>query len=1703
MVVNMDTNEYFEYLSKEIQKNYDIAEKAREKGLDPSDNVEVPLALTMAAKVVKLVATIYPQLDNEEVINRVLELEKQYGALDASVSFTIAEEIAKEKFCKFENQLEAIDAGIRTGFAYITLGVVSSPIEGYTGIKTGKTQEGETYIKAFFSGPIRSAGTTASCVALILIDYLRQLFGYAKYDAVEKECKRVVTELYDYHERVTNLQYLPTEEEAYFIAENLPIQVAGEPTEKREVLNYKNLERVETDFIRGGFCLILGEGLAQKAAKGLRILRGLQKNGFKINDWEWLDDYLKLHEKREKGKADESPTYIKDLVAGRPVFGHPGRGFRFRYGRSRVAGFSAVSVHPATMAITDDFIATGTQLKIEKPTKGCVTTPCEVIEGPIVKLVNGNVVKPKDYEEGKKIYKEIEEIIYLGDILFPLGDVINRNAMLIKPGYVEEWWELELKEAVSNIQSNNINKKDKKEGICGEVKQVNKDSKDRIDEDIDYYNIGLKEAIGFSEKYNIPLYPDYIFYWTQINYKQFLGFIDWFQHSRINKGKLLFPYNKSEKERFQIGKRALELLGIVHEVGIENIVLDVTNTSALLLNLGFDKDFKGELNISFDFKGYSEKLEAEEINEGEMILEIINKISKFKIKDKAGEFIGARMGRPEKSKLRKLTGSPSVLFPIGSEGGRLRSVNEAVKVGSVKSNFPFNYCKKCNRETVYRKCEVCGEKTIEKNYCSLCRKEINTEKCEIHERGSKSKETRIDIKHYFDKAKEKLGLGKYEVPVLIKGVRGTSSENHTLENLAKGILRAKYHLCVNKDGTIRYDGTELPLTHFKPNEIEVSVEKLKELGYVKDYLGVELKNEEQILELKPHDVILPCNNLSGDESGDEVFMNIANFIDELLVKFYDLPAFYNVKKKEDLVGQLGVCMAPHNCAGVICRIIGFSKVQGLFASPYMHAAIRRDCVYPSTSFVYSNNKEINVGNIGDYVENLIKKGNKISKLDSYGTKKIELGNNEKNIYALGVNPKSKKLVKKKIKYFVKGKPPKKWIKIKTSSGREQIMTPRHKFIYLDDENNFQIKQAKYIKKGDKIALLKNFNLKEKEIISIFLPEFLSENIPLENQKEIRIVSARDFFRKLVENVGKAKIRRLLKLESSFKNLSDWYGLVPINHVKILVDLKLMKWIDLPKSAKMKGIFNTKKWDLNLKVGKDLVKVLGYYAAEGYSRKNKTVSQVCFRIMDKDQKNKLIDSIKKSFGLRPSLGENETKITICNKLVYYLFKYCFKCGENAYMKKVPNLLYNVSEGLVKDYLSAYFDGDGTIIYGSRKFVCFYSVSRELLSGISLLGERFGLFARFYKTKERLPGKKVLERYKELNKPPKKHILQHLVYSGKDFYKIIQILNPVCKRKLNIIRKVDLRSARVRKIKFENKFFLLEKIGDIVVDKVKEIKILKDNKNSYCFEVDWKSQEDKNVLWGEQILNARCDGDEMAVMLLSDVLINFSKKFLPAHRGGTQDAPLVLNGQIRAEEVDDQILDLELVNNYPLDLYLKAEKKLHSSKIEIEMVKQRLAKNEDNFINTGFTHNTFDFNQGAKCSSYKTIPTMKEKVRAQMQLCEKLRSVDTGDVARLIIDRHFMKDLKGNLRKFSQQTFRCTSCNTIYRRPPLNGKCPCGGNIIFTIAYGSIVKYMEHGLELTRNYDVPEYIKQDLILTKRYIESIFGKDNEKQEPIDKWF
>ncbi|MBS3113145.1 DNA polymerase II large subunit, partial [Candidatus Woesearchaeota archaeon] len=114
--------EYFKTFDVEIKKCYDVANDARIKGLDPENKIDIPLALDMAERVEGLISAVMPQILKSGVAERIRELEREYGILDWRVGLIVAIEVAKQKFCKFENVKEAMETGIRVGLSYITLG---------------------------------------------------------------------------------------------------------------------------------------------------------------------------------------------------------------------------------------------------------------------------------------------------------------------------------------------------------------------------------------------------------------------------------------------------------------------------------------------------------------------------------------------------------------------------------------------------------------------------------------------------------------------------------------------------------------------------------------------------------------------------------------------------------------------------------------------------------------------------------------------------------------------------------------------------------------------------------------------------------------------------------------------------------------------------------------------------------------------------------------------------------------------------------------------------------------------------------------------------------------------------------------------------------------------------------------------------------------------------------------------------------------------------------------------------------------------------------------------------------------------------------------------------------------------------------------------------------------------------------------------
>ncbi len=850
---NMD---YFDRLEADTHHLYEIANEARSKGLDVETKTEVPLAKDLAERVEGLVGP-------EGVANRIKELEKDMNR--EAVAFEIAAEIADGTFeltgeKADYDQEQRCDQGLRTALAILTEGVVAAPLEGISQVKIKNNFDSTKYIAVYFAGPIRSAGGTAAALSVLLGDKIRQAINLDEFKPIDEEIERYVEEVELYESEVTNLQYSPTPEEVRFAAKHIPVEVSGEQTDKVEV-SHRDLERVETNNIRGGALLAMVEGVIQKAKKIKKISNKLGL------DWDWLEEYSKP--KSEDSSSDESesdivsePKYIQDIIGGRPILGYPSEkgGFRLRYGRSRNTGLATMGVHPATMALLD-FLAVGTQLKIEYPGKGNCVVPVDSIEGPIVKLKNGDVMILNSVKQAREVKNQVVEILFLGDMLVAFGEFLRNNQPLYPSGWCEEWW----------IQL-----------LTGSEEYNESDDLDLNRLEHDY--IPSIEAFKLSKKYKIPLHPKYTYCYGDVTVDDLNALID-----LIIKCKSSYSPDEGMKLDLTYSKRILEVIGVPHIVRDGKIVIDKDHSYALLATL------------------------VDKLPKKEDTLEALNEVSPVEIKNKAPAYIGTRVGRPEKSKERLMRPAPHGLFPIGNYGGSRRLVATAAKRGSIKVELARRKC--TNPE--------CGISS----FGSLC------PKCGAPTEISAPREKNIPLATMLKNASDNVKVRRVDE---VKGVIGMISESKLPEPLEKGILRSKNEVFTFKDGTIRHDSTDLPLTHFIPKEIGVTVEKLLEMGYEKDCYGNPIESEDQIIELRVQDIVI------SDNCG-EYLLRTAQFIDDELTRYYGMEPFYNVKEKTDLIGHLVAGLAPHTSAGVLGRIVGFTKALGCYAHPYFHSAKRRNC----------------------------------------------------------------------------------------------------------------------------------------------------------------------------------------------------------------------------------------------------------------------------------------------------------------------------------------------------------------------------------------------------------------------------------------------------------------------------------------------------------------------------------------------------------------------------------------------------------------------------------------------------------------------------------------------------------------------------------------------------------------------------------------
>lgn len=786
----------------------------------------------------------------------------------------IAEEIAAGEYGSGDLETR-LENAVRVSLAVVTEGVTVAPLQGISDVTIKSNADGSQYLSVSFAGPIRSAGGTEAALTMLIADHARRVAGLGKYTAnsFDDETGRFVEELRIYEREVMGFQFKVLDEDVEKCISNVPVELDGVDTDPVEVVGHKGMRRIATDRVRGGTLRVMNDGLIGRSRKLLKLVETL-----KLDGWEWLKD---LKGAIQTGDDDAAHHRMSEVITGRPVLSMAKRigGFRLRYGRCYNTGFATVGIHPAVPALLNYAIVAGTQIKMDLPGKASTIALVDTLEPPIVRLDDGRVIPVHTVEQAEKIRTRVAKILYIGDMLISYGDFLENNAQLPPASYVEEVWAQQLKSKLPFLS-------------------VDSNNNERLIQLVENPLIipTLEEAFEIS-KFGMPLHPKYSFYWDTVGIDDLLYLKDRFDESLPADAKL---------------KEILERLGVTHSMANDRISLD-------------DK------NQVFSLR----QLLSGPIVEAKDTIEFVTKSSGVQVMPKFASTIAVRVGRPEKAAERKMKPPVHALFPIGAKGGATRDILKASKEDSFYTEIANRYCDDCKLPSVGTHCRTCGASTMIRNLCIVCKGEVEDgEKCErCGKEGKTYSSVNYPLKDALDNAKKKLGVTPEEP---FKGVKSLMSRHRSAEPLEKGILRQKHNLYAFKDGTVRFDATNEPLTHFKPAWIGISVEKLKELGYSRDYLGRELTSPDQIVELLMQDVIIPRDSAKH-------LLNTAKFIDEELEKLYDIEPFYNVSSIDDLVGHLVVGLAPHTSVGIMGRIIGFTDSQVCLASPVWHSAKRRDC----------------------------------------------------------------------------------------------------------------------------------------------------------------------------------------------------------------------------------------------------------------------------------------------------------------------------------------------------------------------------------------------------------------------------------------------------------------------------------------------------------------------------------------------------------------------------------------------------------------------------------------------------------------------------------------------------------------------------------------------------------------------------------------
>ncbi len=352
--------------------------------------------------------------------------------------------------------------------------------------------------------------------------------------------------------------------------------------------------------------------------------------------------------------------------------------------------------------------------------------------------------------------------------------------------------------------------------------------------------------------------------------------------------------------------------------------------------------------------------------------------------------------------------------------------------------------------------------------------------------------------------------------------------------------------------------------------------------------------------------------------------------------------------------------------------------------------------------------------IGQLVESVLKSSVSLEKIDD-GVMTLD---NPLNINIFSLDPHTLKIKPQPVYAFIKRKSPKYLLRIETKSGKYVTTTHYHPFFALKEGNVIALK-AEELKSGIRIAVPRvlKTNPSEKKIKLLDVLKKFSE------QDLMYIPFSAELSEFVINSVSSRNLAVSSFLHGQAINV--------VNFIKILEGRGIQELPEYVNSLKSRS---SGEITVPKKMNGEIARFLGYLISEGRSTKG---NQVWFVNEDSSLVEDFVRSAKEGFGVEAKVFNYKESakdvIIFSHALCQFLEKaFEFKVDGLSKDKVVPALMFESDDRIIREFLSALFEGDGYLCVdrqgvNKRRVVYFEyaSASKCLAEGVSSLLLRLGV------------------------------------------------------------------------------------------------------------------------------------------------------------------------------------------------------------------------------------------------------------------------------------------------------------------------------------------------------------------------------------------